>query len=266
MGLTAKVLYFFFQLESRSIHHPLLQNSNQFPHLQGGPPASVVDQIRVVIGHTDPAQNRAFGPGKLQKVGRGNFSFPDHPFRDLGPDRFGKFGEQQILEDTPGAVHGWGVFLVANLEDSVSGGAQLSGISRREPQGGIQHDPVFVPLEDALAISELAGSVGDFPNFQAVEEAHGLDEFVNRVAVGSGVAVDRAAHPARNACHGVQTLETGRDRRVHQVLKYGAGRDAHYGSIDFDAIRRVAQDDARESAVIGDKVAAAADQSILIIF
>src|SRR5678815_5285979 len=55
--LTAKVLYFFLQRESRLIQHPLLQYPDQFPHLPGGPAAGVVDEIRVVVGYLDSAQN-----------------------------------------------------------------------------------------------------------------------------------------------------------------------------------------------------------------
>ena len=114
-------------------------------------------------------------------------------------------------------------------------------------------------FEHAFAVVKFASGVADFANGRAVrtiEEAHGFDELVDRVAVGPGIAVDRASHPSRDAGHGVQALRV----RLRWSSPPGPGARrpprprTSDAPVDFDALGRVAQDHAGKSAIVRDQV------------
>ena len=60
-------------------------------------------------------------------------------------------------------------------------------------------DPVFVALEDAFPIAEIALRVVECAHAGAIEKADRRDAFGDGMPVRAGVAIDRGTHPARDA-------------------------------------------------------------------
>src|ERR1022692_4912163 len=107
---------------------------------------------------------------------------------------------------TAGAFHGGRELLVAHLEDAGRDRFQFHGGRRGETEFHLEDDPLFVALEDAFAIAELALRVVKNAHPGAIEEAHGSDPFGDGMPVCAGVAIDRAAHPTGDAGERFQPL------------------------------------------------------------
>ncbi len=113
-----------------------------------------------------------------------------------------------------------------------------------------------------MAVAELTGSIADFANGGSVEETDALDALMNGVAVGAGIAIDRAPHPARNSGHGLDAAQTRRDGRVDQLLQHRTRRHAHGGSLEFNGPAGVTQHDTGEAVIAHDQIGAAADHGV----
>ncbi len=73
--------------------------------------------------NTDTAVSDTLGAGHLQEVGRGHFPLANHALGNSRLHGRGQLDQDQVLEDTAGAAHGGGIFLIADFEDALRGGA-----------------------------------------------------------------------------------------------------------------------------------------------
>src|SRR5579883_236523 len=102
-GSEADVLYFFFEFQPEAIENARFQTGDDFAELPRGAAAGVVNQVGVVIGDTDAAVLHPFCTDLLEEVGGRDLSFADDAVWHMAANRIGQIGQEQILEDTPGA-------------------------------------------------------------------------------------------------------------------------------------------------------------------
>ena len=72
---------------------------------------------------------------------------------------------------------------------------------RRHGQLDAENDPLFVFLENALAIAKAALWRAERPNRRSVQESHLPHALVDGMAIGARVAINRRSHRSGNAGH-----------------------------------------------------------------
>jgi hypothetical protein len=92
-----------------------------------------------------------------------------------------------------------------------------------------------------------------------VEEADGMDDFLDRMAVRASVSIDGSTDETGDAGHGFEAFEVVVDGEVDEVPEDGSGIDADSGLVDVDLVVHELQDDAAKAFVGDDEVAAGAD-------
>src|SRR5665213_557606 len=124
-------------------------------------------------------------------------------------------------------------------------------------------------FKDALPIAELARGLIELANLSIgrVQVSDAMHALMQGVPVSSGVAVNGAAHPTRDAGERFESAQAERDRAIDQILQYGAGRNRDALllarlALDFDGSIRIAQHHAGEAFITGDQVGSAADHRI----
>ncbi len=152
--------------------------------------------------------------------------------------------------------------MVTSFQNSIGDRAQFGRIGGVEAQRDRQHDPILAALENALAVVEFTRCTIDFARRDAIEIADANDALIERMAIGAGVAVDRAAQPAGDTGHGFEAAQAGRDRRVNQILEHGSRGDGHRPGANIERGIGVAQNDAGETAVGGHQIGAATDDGV----
>src|SRR5690348_1446594 len=101
-------------------------------------------------------------------------------------------------------------------------------------------------LEDTLAVGEFALAVIEDAKAIAIIEADLIDALHDGMPVRAGIAVDRCSDGARNAGHGLDSLQPLNNRVVHQVLQFRARRYLDAGSGAPDSGGGKAQNNALE--------------------
>ncbi len=167
--------------------------------------------------------------------------------------------EVKVLEDAASAFHSGRVFLVTNAADFGCGVLERGSIAGTEAQTGGEDHPLFVALENAFAISEVALLVAERHEAITGGDRYRFDNFLYRTSVGSGIAVDCATKFAGYAGHGVHAFEAFGDTAIDDVLQDGSGFDVEDVAFAADLGAGEAENDAVESRVRDDQVGAAAD-------
>src|SRR5690349_17167243 len=150
------VLHLFFQVEAEAIAHAGFEIADQRAEVGCGAVSCVVDEIGVIRGNVNVAALDALGPYLFEEPGGGHLAFSHGRRGNLRSDGGWQVLQQQVLENATGALHRHREFLVANLDDVARNFAQLAGIGCVQQQLRREDDPFLVPLENALAIVELA--------------------------------------------------------------------------------------------------------------
>jgi hypothetical protein len=82
------------------------------------------------------------------------------------------------------------------------------------------------------------------------------------MAVGSGVAVNRAAHPTGDAGHGFETPQTELNGQIDHLLKGYPSLRHNHSALDVYPIGGEAQNGSGKSVIGGDKIGASADERV----
>src|SRR5215471_7887383 len=131
-----------------------------------------------------------------------------------------------------------------------------------QAQSGPDDDPIFACFEDAFAVLEFTFQVADVAEVNPVEKTNPSNALLHGMAVGSGVAVNRPAHPAGNAGHGFETPQTELNGQIDHLLKGYPSLRRNHSALDVYPIGGEAQNGSGKSVIGGDKIGASADERV----
>src|SRR5690242_20275277 len=245
--LEPDVLHLFFQIEPEAVTHTLLQFFNYGYQIGRGATPIVVNQIGVIRGDLHVAAPDSLRSCLFEKPSGRNLAVADEIARNLRLYAQRKTSQKNILEDASGAAHRGRVLDIADATNLRRSFGQALGMAFRELKIHGENDPFFAIFEDTVAIAEAALFDANCTHTFAVSDAHLLDQFINRTAVGAGVTINGAAQVSGNARHGFQAFQPVINAVVHHVLQNGARFDACQQSVACDARAGVSKDGAIEA-------------------